>query len=92
MANEITATSWPRNTVKTVETRKRDIVIRITDWSRDRDEPAFDVEVYDHGVYDWNQSKTFSTKGGKRAAKVQAAQFAADKIASLLGVSPAREA
>lgn len=83
----LTDTSWPRNTVKSVETRKRDLVIRITDWSRDRDEPAYDVEIYDRGVYDWNQSETFSTRrGGKKAAKLAASKFAAAQIAKLLGV------
>jgi len=43
---------WPRSEAKTVECRKRDLVIRISDWSRDKDEPAFDVEVYIGGVYD----------------------------------------
>lgn len=83
----LTATSWPRNTTKTVETRKRDLVIRITDWTRDRDEPAYDVEVYDRGVYDWNQSKTFRTKhAGRTAAEARhdAIAFAQAKIASLL--------
>lgn len=69
---------WPRQAVKTIETRKRDLVIRIADWSRDKDEPAFDVEVYIGGVHDWNESKscTFREYGTKEAAKTAAVKFA----------------
>ena len=49
---------WPRQAVASVETRKRDLVVRIADWSRDREEPAFDVELYVGGVYDWDRSET----------------------------------
>lgn len=51
---------WPRQTVKSIEVRKLDLVFRIADWGRDHEEPAFDVEVYIGGVYDWNQSQTFT--------------------------------
>lgn len=77
---------WPRQAVKTVETRKRDLVIRISDWTRDRDEPAFDVEVYIGGVYDFNESKslTFHEHGTKDRAKAQAVAYAQSQIAKLL--------
>ena len=78
---------WPRCETKSVETRKRELVIRITDWTRDRDEPAFDVEVYDKGVYDWNLSKSFTTRNGgrtKKQAKAEAIEFASKQIAALL--------
>lgn len=82
--------SWPRCTVKSVETRKRDLVIRISDWTRDKDEPAYDVECYLHGVYDWNESKSFTLnkpEGGRRTkaeAKTAAILFAQFQIQSLM--------
>ena len=73
---------WPRHSVSSIECRKRDLIIRLADWSRDKDEPAFDVEVYIGGVYDWTESKsfTFSKEYGKfknrTAAKTAAVAFA----------------
>ena len=78
---------WPRHAINSVECRKRDLVIRIADWTRTKDEPAYDVEVYVGGVYDWDLSKTFTTKNSnhtKAQAKAMAVQFAAKQIASLL--------
>lgn len=81
----VTYSSWPRNKVKTIETRKRDLVFRVTDWTRDKDEPAYDVEVYNKGVYDWNESQTFTTRnGGKTVAKQRAIAFVQSKVAELL--------
>jgi hypothetical protein len=78
--------SWPRSAVPSVECRKRDLVIRIADWSRDQYEPAIDVEVYIGGVYDWNESKTctFHEYGSKAAAKAAAVEFAAQQTKKLL--------
>jgi hypothetical protein len=79
--------SWPRNTVKHVECRKRDLVIRITNWLDDVEEPAFDVECYIGGVYDWNESKTFSTENhtprprSNAEARLEAIEFAQKQIA-----------
>jgi len=84
MQEKITEKSWPRHTVKTVACRKKDLVIRISDWTRDKDEPAFDVEVYFKGVYDWNESKVFSTKSAnrtKRQARAMAIEFAQKQVA-----------
>lgn len=77
---------WPRQSVKSIDCRRRDLVIRIADWSRDRDEPAFDVEVYVGGVYDFNlsRSETKFKHGSMRAAKAAAVQFAQSQIANLL--------
>lgn len=77
---------WPRNEVKSVECRKRDLVIRIADWTRDKDEPAFDVEVYIGGVYDWNESKAFTVYEykTKRQAKAAAVAFTQTQTAALL--------
>lgn len=81
---------WPRNAVPSVECRKRDLVIRITDWMSDKDEPAFDVECYIGGVYDWNESKSFTrfNPNGRRntpkECKVRAKHFAQTQIAKLL--------
>ena len=49
---------WPRRKCEVIKCRSKDLVIRITDWSKDKDEPGYDVEVYIGGVYDWNESKT----------------------------------
>lgn len=81
------AHSWPRHAVKSIECRKRDLVLRITDWTRDKHEPAYDVEVYVGGVYDWNLSETFTTRNGgrtKKQARAEAVAFAAKRIADLL--------
>lgn len=77
---------WPRTATPTIECRPRDLVIRISDWTRDRDEPAYDVEVYIGGVYDWNESKslTFHKYGTKAAAKAAAIAFANAQTAKLL--------
>ena len=68
---------WPRKAVRSVETRKRDLVIRISNWTLNRDQPGFDVECYIGGVYDWNQSQVLPTKA-------QAVTFAQQQIAKLL--------
>ncbi len=77
---------WPRSEVKTVECRKRDLVVRITDWMTDREEPAYDVEVYIGGVYDWNESESFTmhTLKTKAACKNAAIAYAQAQIAKLL--------
>ena len=80
---------WPRHETKSIECRKRDLVIRITDWSRqsmDTGEPAYDVEVYIGGVYDWNQSESCTVRAHKTkaAAKAAAIVFAQAKIAKFL--------
>lgn len=76
--------NWPRHAVPTVEARKRDLVIRIADWTRQKEEPSYDVECYIGGVYDWNESKTFVVNGSKQAAKQLAIEYAAKQIAKLL--------
>lgn len=80
------AMQWPRKAVKTVEARKRDLIIRIADWTRDKDEPAYDVEVYAGGVYDFNLSKThtFHEHGTKKKARASAVAFAQAAVARLL--------
>lgn len=87
---------WPRNAVKTIETRKRDLVIRIADWTRDKEEPAYDVEVYIGGVYDWHESPSFTVHpelidgpnspfyATKAQAKLAAIRYAQTAIAKLL--------
>ena len=77
---------FPRHAVKSVDTRKRDLVVRIANWLRDKDEPAYDVEVYSGGVYDNDASKTFALSSGltKEQAKQQAIDFACEQIRKLL--------
>ena len=62
------------------------MVVRITDWMSDKDEPAFDVEVYIGGVYDWNESKSFTLHSGltRKQAKAAAIKFAGEQVAKLL--------
>ena len=77
---------WPRHAVKTVECRKQDLVIRITNWLKDKYEPAYDVEVYIGGVYDWSESQTFALSSGltPAQAKQKAIEFANTQTAKLL--------
>lgn len=77
---------WPRHTTKSIECRKRDLIIRIADWTKDNDEPAYDVEFYIGGVYDWNESQSFTKYEFKtlRAAKLAAIKFSQEQIAKLL--------
>jgi len=81
--------AWPRKAVASVETRKRDLVIRISDWTRESiksGEPGYDVEVYVGGIYDWNLSECFTLSSGltKKEAKEKAIQFAQKQIETLL--------
>jgi hypothetical protein len=77
---------WPRNRVQRIECRKRDLIIRIANWLRDKEEPAYDVEVYIGGVYDWRESQTFSLYEWKKkaTAKKEAVKFAQNQIEKLL--------
>lgn len=90
VSNRVTKTSWPRHLVTSVECRERDLVIRIANWTRqspETGEPAYDVEVYVGGVYDWNLSKVFTTAHGNRTkaeARKQAIAFAQGAIAAYL--------
>lgn len=69
---------WPRQGVHSIETRKRDLVVRIADWSRVKNGTGgYDVEVYIGGVYDFNESENFDTKA-------EASAFAAKQIAKHL--------
>jgi hypothetical protein len=69
---------WPRQAVNSIETRKRDLVVRIADWFRiTSGTGGYDVEVYVGGVYDFNESANFNTKA-------EASAFAAKQIARLL--------
>lgn len=81
----LTENSWPRHLVKSIETRKRDLVIRIADWTRDKDAPCFDVEYYKGGVYDWHKSHSFDVSMlGQREAKRRAIEHAQNLIAQNL--------
>lgn len=77
---------WPRKAAPSVKCRKQDLVIRITNWLKDKDEPGYDVEVYIGGVYDWNESRCFSLSSGLTPleAKVHAAVFAGEQARKLL--------
>ena len=77
---------WPRHEVKSVDCRKRDLVIRIADWMDDKDEPAYDVEGYIGGVYDWDESASFTLSSGltKEEAKSAAVEFAVKQVTKLL--------
>ena len=77
---------WPRKAVPNIECRKRDLVVRIADWTRTKEEPAYDVEVYVGGVYDFHLSQTFPATNGKSKAqaKAEAVAFAQKRIHELL--------
>ena len=77
---------WPNRKVESVECRKRDLVIRIANWTRDQDEPAYDVEVYIGGVYSYLDSAVLSqnSEARKYGAKFAAILHAQQKIAELL--------
>ena len=80
---------WPNKEVKTIECRKRDLIIRIADWSRQSQrtgEPGYDVECYVGGVYSWHESKSFTLSSGltKKQAKQAAIAYASQKIMELL--------
>ena len=77
---------YPRRRVKNLELRKRDLVVRIANWMKDKDEPAFDVEIYIGGVYDNNESKSFCLSSGltKKDARQAAVKFAASQFSKLL--------
>jgi hypothetical protein len=80
-----TVEKWPRKKVKSVGARERDLIVRITDWTDDKDEPAYDVETYIGGVYDWNESRVFTLRGSTKAkAKRLATAFANKQITKLL--------
>lgn len=84
----VTPTSWPRHLVKSVDCRKNDLVVRITDWLNDRDEPAFDVAIYVAGVFDWNESQVFTTKSSNRSkseARKLAVEFAQAQVEKFTG-------
>ncbi len=70
-------TQFPRRAVDSILCRKRDLVIRIADWSKDKHAPYWDVEVYIGGVYDWQESKSCETKA-------EAVEFAQEQIKKLL--------
>jgi hypothetical protein len=90
MGEPLTETSWPRNIVKAIDCRKRDVIVRIADWSRQSPgsgDPGYDVEVYVHGVYDWNLSKCFTLSSGltKTQAKQAATKYAGEMLTKILG-------
>ena len=86
MDEKITENSWPRHITKSVDTRKNDLVIRISNWLNDKHEPGYDVEVYNKGIYDWNLSESFTLSSGltKQQAKSKAIDFAKKTIEKLL--------
>jgi hypothetical protein len=72
------------NTVN-VEARKRDLIIRIADWTRDKDEPAYDVEIYCKGSYIGGECFTTRSSGRTKAeAKAAAVAYAQKEIADLM--------
>lgn len=77
---------WPRRAAPSVKCRKQDVVIRIANWLKDKNEPGYDVEVYIGGVYDWNESKSFTLSSGltPSEARARAAVFAGEQAKKLL--------
>lgn len=77
---------WPKKKTQQVECRKRDLVIRISNWLEDEYEPAYDVELYIGGVYDFNESEVFALSSGltREAAKIKAIEYSKKQIEKLL--------
>ena len=80
---------FPNQACSSVECRKRDLVIRIADWTRQSirtGEPGYDVEVYIGGVYSNKDSEQFTLSSGltKAQAKAAAIEFACGQIKKLL--------
>jgi hypothetical protein len=79
---------FPRQAYKSVDCRKRDLVIRIANWTKlsEENSAGYDVEVYIGGIYDFNESETFAISNtiDKSQAKNQAIKFAQKQIAKLL--------
>jgi hypothetical protein len=77
---------WPRHLIGSVPCRKHDFVVRIIDWMKDKDEPTYDAECYIGGVYDWNESESFTLSSGltEAQAKQAAIEYASQQIAKLL--------
>lgn len=81
MKTKITKRSWPKHKISKIECRKRDLIIRIADWTKDKESPCFDVEFYQAGVYDWNKSHSFDASMlGKLEAKNRAIEHAQSLI------------
>lgn len=75
----------PRYPVESIDFRQRDLIIRIADWTDDKDAPCYDVEFYQAGFYDWNKSHSFDTSIlGAREAKKRAIEHAQQLIAANL--------
>lgn len=77
---------WKVHKTSSVETRKKDLVVRVSNWLRDKDEPGYDVEVYLKGSYHYDESKTFTLSSGltKDQAKEKAIEYACSQIKKLL--------
>ncbi len=77
---------WPLHRVDAVSCRERDLVIRISNWGDDKDEPGYDVECYIGGVYNWDESRCFTIceLGSMEAAKTSALAFVKKQVAKHL--------
>ena len=79
---------FPRKAYNSVDCRKRDLVIRIANWTKlsQNNSAGYDVEVYMGGIYDFDESKTFTISNtiDKSQVKNQAIKFAQEQIAKLL--------
>lgn len=68
---------YPNRKVESIECRKRDLIVRIADWTRTKDAPYYDVETYVGGIYSQEHSGQFLTKQ-------EATTFASAKMIELL--------
>jgi len=86
LLNIIEKDDWKVRKTSSIETRKKDLVIRIANWLEDKEEPGYDVEVYLKGAYHFANSKTFTLSSGltKGEAKEKAIEFACNQIKKLL--------
>lgn len=73
------------NTKNMLECRKRDFIIRIANWIKNKDEPGYDVEIYIGGIYQATMSKGFYLSSGftPKQAKNEAIKFSQKQIKEL---------
>jgi hypothetical protein len=69
-----------------IPNRKKDIiVIKIVDWWNDKDEPAIDLEVYEHGVFDPKKSTIYSFNDYSKPEAIEMARRMAEHYIKCCG-------
>lgn len=84
--NEVSTLEWVQKQLRKPAKRKEPLVIRFADFSKDKDEPAIDVEFYEDGKFDNTYDGVFSTTkaGSYRQAMINAVEHAIQKLGKRL--------